>query len=282
MEVKFNDVSYTYNRNTPLQTEALTNISVDLAKNKIHGIIGPSGSGKTTLIELINALLFPNKGTIMVGNYNLKKYMKMKEINKLRFEVGLVFQFPEEQFFNSTVEKEIAFAMKYFKYKTNVITKRITESLKLVGLDETYLKRNPFYLSNGEKRRVAIASILVFNPRIIILDEPTVGLDNNGKQMLIKNIKLLRDRYGKTIIICSHDVDTLHQLVDNLVVLHKGSIICTGSKEEVFLQQELLNNYNIKLPRIVEFINKVNVKKERKLGNHTDINELIKDIYRNV
>ncbi len=282
MEVEFSNVRYIYNQNTPLEKTALNDISITLNENKIHGIIGPSGSGKTTLVELINALLLPTKGMVTVGDFAIKPRKMPFNVNKLRFNVGLVFQFPEEQFFNSTVKKEIGFAMTYFQYKVKEIDKRVVDALKMVGLDESYLDRNPFYLSNGEKRKIAIASILVFNPQVIILDEPTVGLDYHGKKMLIKNIRMLRDKYNKTIIICTHDVDMLYPLVDNIIVLNKGQVLLEGNREEVFNQTSVLAANNIKIPRIVEFINKVNNKKGIKLPSRTDIKDLIKDIYRHV
>jgi energy-coupling factor transport system ATP-binding protein len=282
MEVVFNNVSYVYNINTPIAKTVLNDISLTLESNKIHGIIGPSGSGKTTLVELINALMYPNDGQVTVGKFSLKKGMRKDQITKLRFDVGLVFQFPEEQFFNATVKNEIAFALKHFKYKVNDIDKRVTEALKIVGLDETYIDRNPFFLSSGEKRKVAIASVLIFNPKIIVLDEPTVGLDYHGKKKLIKLIRKLKNNYNKTIIICTHDVDILYQIVDNVIVLKEGNVVLKGDKHEVLSNVALLSEHNIKGPKIAEFIYKVNQMTGIKMANFTDTKDLIKDIYRHV
>ncbi len=282
MDIRFDKVSYVYHQPNKQKTLALLDISFTLEKEKINGITGVSGSGKTTLLELINGLLLPTSGIIEIDNYQLKKHTKAKTINSLRSLIGLVFQYPEEQFFNSTVEKEIAFALRKFKYKKDIIKKRVSEALMMVGLDDSYLKLNPFNLSSGEKRKVAIASVLIFNPKVIVLDEPTAGLDYNGKQMLIKNLKLLRDRYHKTIIISSHDLDLLYQIVDYLVILDKGNLIRVGKKETIFNQPSIFNNDYLRKPRIVDFIQKVKKKKNITLGNHIDIKDLIKDVYRNV
>lgn len=282
MEVKFDNVSYIYNENTSFAKKALSAINLEFHEGRIYGIIGPSGSGKTTLVELINGLVLPTDGELKVGKYILKKGIRIPDINKLRFNVGLVFQCPEEQFFQSTVKKEIAFGMKYFNYKVNSIDKRVNDVLEMVGLSKNYLDLNPFHLSSGEKRRVAIASILVFNPEIVILDEPTVGLDSFGKKKLITLVKKLKERYGKTVIICTHDVDMVYKIADNIIALDKGEIVVEGDKHDVFKHISLLRSHHIKIPRIVEFEHKVITEKGIKLGRYTDIKDLIKDIYRNV
>lgn len=274
MEIKIDNVNY--------GNLILKNINLSFKSDKIYGIFGLSGSGKTTLLELINGLILPTEGIITIGDYKLEKGKKNEDINKLRFNVGLVFQFPEEQFFNTTVKDEIAFAMKCFNYKKDKIDERILEVLKLVGLNETYLNRNPFKLSDGEKRKVAIASILVFNPKIILLDEPTIGLDDNGKEKLINIIKKLKNKYNKMIIICSKDIDILYKIVDDLVILDKGEVILNGTKDEVLDNTEILEKYKIGLPMILEFREKVMKEKNIKLDKHLDIRDLIKDIYRNV
>jgi energy-coupling factor transport system ATP-binding protein len=282
MEIKLKNVSYIYNENTPFSHKALNDVNIEFKEGKVYGLIGPSGSGKTTLLQLINGLLLPTKGEVHVGDYVLKKNLKLSNLNKLRFNVGLVFQFPEEQIFEPTVKQEIEFSMKYFKYKLQSIDKRVSEALSMVGLDDEYLSRNPFNLSNGEKRRVSIASIMVFNPEILMLDEPTVGLDYNGKKKLIELIKLLNYRYHKTIIISTHDVDMLYQIADNIIVLDKGEVIIDDDKYEVFKHQSLLEKHHIKVPKIVEFTSKAISEKGIKLGRFNDIKDLIKDIYRNV
>ena len=280
MEVKFNDVYYVYNEKTPISKMVLGNINATFKEGTINGIIGKSGSGKTTLIELINALIIPTKGKIEVGSNVISKTRKIKNVNNLRYKIGLVFQIPEEQFFCNTVKEEIEFGMKYFKKSVKSIEKHISDALLMVGLDDSYLNRNPFTLSSGEMRKVAIASILAFNPKVIILDEPTIGLDNQSKKNLIKIIKLLKTRYKKTIIIVSNDTDFLLQLVDHVILLDKGKIVYDGNKYEVFKQD--LEKFGLKRPKIIEFEQMVLEKKNIKIGYRDDINDLMKDVYRYV
>ena len=280
MEVKFNNVYYTYNEKTPLSKLVLGDINTTFKEGTINGIIGRSGSGKTTMIELINALILPTKGNVTVGSKVISKTRKIKNINNLRYRIGLVFQFPEEQFFCKTVKEEIEFGMRYFKKTVKSIEKHVSDALLMVGLDDSYLTRNPYTLSSGEMRKVAIASILAFNPKIVILDEPTIGLDNSSKENLIKIIKLLKNRYHKTVIIVSNDTDMLHKISDHIVLLDKGKIILEGSKYEVFKQD--IEKYGIKKPKIIEFEELVYKEKKIKIGLRDDINDLMKDVYRYV
>lgn len=282
MEIKFENVGYTYNNNTPLAKEVLKNINIEIKKGMINCIIGKSGSGKTTLINMINALIVPTTGQIKIDDCFITKESRIVNIGLLRFKVGLIFEFPEEQFFNSTVKKEIMFGLKTFKYKITQMEKRVNDALKMVGLDESYLNRDPFTLSNGEKRKVAIASILAFNPEVIVFDEPTVGLDFNSKNNIMNLIKLLKNKYNKTIIVVSQDVDFLHRFVDYIFVLGDKEVIIEGDKYTVFKEGELLQKNNIEVPKIMEFSNQVLNKKEIKIGYRDEINDLIKDIYRYV
>lgn len=282
MEIKFNDVSFSYNLKTPLEKEVLKNINLEIENGKVTGLIGKSGSGKSTMVQLINALNFPTKGNLEVGTFLIdSKKRKIKKINDLRVNIGLIFQFPEEQFFNMTVFDEISFGMKYFKFKTKDIEKRIANALKMVGLNKDYIYRNPFTLSSGEKRKIAIASILAYNPSILILDEPTIGLDSISKKKLLELIITLKNRYKKTIIIVSHDVDLIHQISDKIVVLHDGKVVLEGNKYEVFKHEEDLKKYGIKLPKAIEFSNLVYKKTGKKIGYRDDINDILKDVYRN-
>ena len=284
MEIKFKDVNFIYNNKTALKKDVLKDINIEFKEGKTTSIIGRSGSGKTTLAELMNALLFPTSGTIKIGSYQLgvKGIKNNKEINKLRVNVGLIFQFPEEQFFNMTVKEEISFGMKYFKYRTSEIEKRTSDALKMVGLDESYLERNPFTLSNGEKRKVAIASILVFNPKIIVLDEPTIGLDSASKKNLLQLIRKLKTRFKKTIILISHDMELVHSISDYIYLIDKGNIVLEGDKYTVFKQEDKLKECGVRAPKMIQFSNKVLEKKGIKIGYRDEINDLIKDIYRHV
>ena len=280
MEVKFNHVFYVYNEKTPLSKMVLGDINATFKEGKITSIMGKSGSGKTTLIELINALIIPTKGNIQVGSKIISKTRKIKNINNLRYKIGLVFQVPEEQFFCKTVKEEIEFGMKYFNKSVKSIQKHISDALIMMGLDDSYLNRNPFTLSSGEMRKVAIASVLAFNPKVIMLDEPTIGLDNKSKENLIKIIKLLKNRYKKTIIVVSNDTDLLLKISDHVILLDKGKIVLEGNKYDVFKQD--IEKYSLKRPKIIEFEQLVLEKKGIKIGYRDDINDLMKDVYRYV
>lgn len=281
MEIKFRNTSYIYNDKTPLRKVALTNVNLSVKEGLINGIIGKSGSGKTTLIEMINALILPTSGSVLVGRFLLERNKRFVHINRLRFEVGLVFQYPEEQFFCPTVKKEIAFGMKYFSYQLDRQDKRILDALKMVGLDETYLERDPFSLSSGEMRKVAIASVLAFNPKVLILDEPTIGLDSASKNSLIKLLKMLKNRYHKTIIVVTHDTDFLHRIADHIFVMKQGMLVFEGNKYDVFTNPSL-EDWGVVAPHIVTFEMMTLQKKGIKLGYRDDINDLIKDVYRYV
>lgn len=284
MEVKFEGVNYTYTDKSSKQSNILNNITLTFNEGKISSLIGKSGSGKTTLAELSNALILPTEGKVNIGEYVITNEGSDKScnINTIRINVGLVFQFPEEQFFNMTVRDEVAFGMKFFNYRMAEMEKRTIDALKMVGLDEEYLDRNPFTLSNGEKRKVAIASILVFNPKVIILDEPTIGLDASSKKSLFQLIRKLKVRYKKNIILISHDIDLVHSISDYVYVINNGNIALEGDKYSVFKQIDKLKECGLRAPKMIEFSNLVLNKKGIKIGYRDEINDLIKDIYRYV
>ena len=280
MEIRYDNVSYVYNPKTALKKVALKDINLTIQDSKINAVIGTSGSGKTTLVELLNSLLVPTKGKVIVDKDIISEKSQIKNINTLRRKVGIVFQFPEEQFFNLTVKKELEFGLLSFNYRTNEIDKRVSDALKMVGLDDSYLDRDPFKLSNGEQRKVAIASILIVNPKIIVFDEPTIGLDYESKKNFIKLIRMLKNRYNKTIIIISHDIDFIHNISDYVILLDKGNVILTGNKYDILGNPDVLKEYNLPVPKVVEFSYKVLKNKGIKMGYRDDINDLLKDIYR--
>lgn len=261
--VRLNNVTYSCSNKI-----IINNINIVIEDNKVLGISGKSGSGKTTLLELINGLIKPNKGNIYINNKSIDK------INKK--DIGFVFQMPEEQFFEINVKKEIEFALKNFKIKGN-----INNTLDLVGLDESFLSRKTKSLSYGEKRLVAFASILIYDPKIILFDEPTIGLDNNNKKKFIELIKKLKEN-NKTIIIVSHDVDLLYQLSDNILIIDKGRLISYSDKESVYDNIDVLKEKNISIPKIILFEKLAKQKKNIKLMHSNCINDLIKEVYRNV
>lgn len=279
MEIKFQNVDFSYKRNS---NKILNNINLTIEPSKVTGIIGPSGSGKTTLIEMINSLKVPTKGKIIVGDIIISPRKKIKDIKKFRMNIGLVFQFAEEQFFCDTVEKEIAFALEQFNYNSEEISENIRRTMKIVELDESFLKRDPFSLSNGEMRKVALASVLAYDPTILILDEPTIGLDMVSKKNLINILTTIKIKYNKTIIVVSHDINFINRISDNIVILKDGNLVTNGNKFEILKNEDLLKENNLIMPKIIEFENYVLEEKKIKLGYRDDINDLVKDILRNV
>ncbi len=276
MEVIFREVTYKYNLNEPNEKTALFGVSVCLDSNLIHGIIGPIGSGKSTMLELMNGITKPTKGEVVIGKYDLHK--PGFDFNKFRYDVGLVYQFPEKQFFCNTVAEEVSFAQKVFDKQNRNIKNRVIKVLKMVGLDESYLKRSPFSLDGGEKRRVAIASVLISNPKLLIMDEPTIGLDYKSKKRLMSLLKTLKTRYSKTIVIVTHDVDMLYEIVDNVVVLNNGKIVKEGNKLSVFSDVDYLDKNNTPVPSIIRVSKMIYDKTGIDLGYQPNINHLVRSI----
>lgn len=282
MEIIFDHVYFDYQKMNCTNKLVFKDLNITFTSGKIHGIIGKNGSGKTTMLSLIHALVLPKKGSIKVGDCMISSNTSFDDISNLRFNIGYSFQLTEEQFFNSTVYDELSFNLHYYNYHLHDIKKRISDVLKMVGLDDTYLYRNPFYLSKGEQRKLSLALALVHNPKIILLDEPTRGLDSQSQVDLIKLLRLLKNRYHKTILISSSDTDFLHAVVDNVYVLGKNNIVLVGDKYEIFRQEKYLRRYGIKSPKIIQFSNLVLTKKKIKIGYRDEVNDLIKDIYRYV
>lgn len=280
MEIKFDNVSFIIDKDTPLEKTILNDVSFKMRENKIYGILGNSNSGKTCIAELIDALIKPTKGKVFVNDYVNDGY-RIKKVNKLRFNIGYVFKNPYDMFFNKTVKKELVFGMRYFKYKLENVKFRPTDALKMVGLDETYLKKDPMKLSLRDARKVALASVIVFNPKLIILDEPTIGLTYKDKKELVSLLKILRDKYKRMIIILSKDTDFLYPLIDYVYLFDKSRLIMEGEKE-IFKEGILLETLGLKTPNIIKFINLAKTQKNIKLYDYKDIKDLIKGVCNNV
>lgn len=278
MEITFNNVTYKENVRTPLEKTYLKNFSYTFTSGKVYSIIGDSDSGKEKIGLLINAVNKPLIGTIKIGKYlNDGKYIK--NINGLRMNVGYLKENPNEFLFNKIVKSELEFGLKYFKYKLNKKNIRISEALKLVGLNEEYLKRKIDSLNISEKKKVSLASILIFNPSVIILEEPSIFLNYRDNEKLIKLIKLLKDKYNKTIILISKDTNLSYKVSDEIILLNKGSIVYAGNKS-ILEDEKVLNNINVDVPEIVKFIN-ISNKFDANLTYTSNILDLIKEVYRN-
>lgn len=278
MEITFNNVTYKENVRTPLEKTYLKNFSYTFTSGKVYSIIGDSDSGKEKIGLLINAVNKPLIGTIKIGKYlNDGKYIK--NINGLRMNVGYLKENPNEFLFNKIVKSELEFGLKYFKYKLNKKNIRISEALKLVGLNEEYLKRRIDSLNISEKKKVSLASILIFNPSVIIIEEPSIFLNYRDNEKLIKLIKLLKDKYNKTIILISKDTNLSYKVSDEIILLNKGSIVYAGNKS-ILEDEKVLNNINVDVPEIVKFIN-ISNKFDANLTYTSNILDLIKEVYRN-
>lgn len=257
MDITLTDVSLTYMRNTPFEKAALEDIHLYIPKNQMVGLIGHTGSGKSSLIQLIGGLFFPDKGMIKVGSYEWNH--QKKNLYDLRRQIGLVFQYPEHQLFEETVEKDIAFGPRNFQFSEEQVSKSVKEAMKLVGLSyEEFADRSPFELSGGQMRRVAIAGVLAFRPRVLILDEPTAGLDPAGKKDFLNLISKLHKEWHLTTIIVSHSMDEVAKMADRLIVMNQGRIFLEGSPEEIFHQADRLQSIGLDIPNITKLIQRIN------------------------
>lgn len=259
MAITFNKVSY---------KDKLKNINYTFEEEKITVVLSSSGNGKTLLSYLLAGLIKEYDGE-MTNKYTGR-------------ELGYIFQEPEESFIFSTVKEELIFGLKKYNYKTEILDKRIKDSLKMVGLKEEYLDKNPFELSSGEKTLLSLAITLSLNPKLLIIDEPTTYLDNKNKDYLIKLIKKLKNNYHKTIIILTSDINLTLSLADNYLLLKNGKITSEGKIKEIKNNIDKIKNAGVEVPKIIEFIIKANKKKHINLDMNIDIKELMKDIYRNV
>ena len=234
MGIQVKNIFYTYQKKATNATQALADVSLEIKDNDFLAIVGETGSGKSTLAQMFNALLIPDKGDVLVNDYVINyKNRKSRKLRGLRKQVGLVFQFPEYQLFEETVEKDVAFGVKNFGVKGDEALNRAHEALKQVGLDETYFKRAPFDLSGGEKRKVAIAGILAIDPDILIFDEPTAGFDPQSSKDLMNLITEFH-KNGKTIIIITHDMDLVNTYTKRVVMLERGQVTFDGTPTELF------------------------------------------------
>ena len=271
MPIKYENVSFTYNAKTPFSYEALSDVSLDIIDGSFTAIVGKTGCGKSTLIQQLNGLLVPTSGEVIINDYVVAKSRKRrtKKIKELRKLVGLVFQFPEYQLFEETVEKDVAFGPKNFGASNEGALKSAHEALRLVGLDESFYKRSPFDLSGGERRRVAIAGILALNPNILVLDEPTAGLDPRGAREMMALFKGLHDN-GTTVILVTHDMNIVLEYSDTVIVMEDGEVREITTPLELFNKEN--DRYSLETPLLYKFVKSLSDK-----GMALDI-RMIKDI----
>ena len=252
MGISLKNVYYTYQEGSPFEDQALSDISLEIKDGSYTAIIGHTGSGKSTLLQLLNGLLRPTKGTIQFEDFVLDNHSEPKEMKYLRKKVGLVFQFPESQLFAETVLADVAFGPQNFGVPKDKAEEIAKEKLAIVGLEESIYDKSPFELSGGQMRRVAIAGILAIEPEILVLDEPTAGLDPAGRKELMVLFETLH-KNGMTLVLVTHTMDDVANFADTVFALEAGKLVLKGSPREVFQQVDYLQKLQLGVPQITNF-----------------------------
>lgn len=253
MSLVLENVSYIYGEGGLEETKALDNVSLSVPDHSFVGLVGHTGSGKSTLVQLMNGLIKPSHGRVLVDGFDLAD--KSKEVRERRKQVGLVFQYPEYQLFEETIAKDIAFGPKNQGLTDDEQIERVKEAMALVDLDyEIWKDRSPFELSGGQKRRVAIAGIVAMRPRYLILDEPTAGLDPLGRDHILEAIYRLYQKSDMSIILVSHSMDDVARFANYMIVMNKGTKVTEGCTEEVFAQADLLESIHLGIPSVMALL----------------------------
>lgn len=246
------NLNYLYNVGTPFETAAIENVNFSADKSEIIGIIGHTGSGKSTLIQHFNGLLEPTWGKIFVNSNDIWSKENRKQIRNVRFAVGLCFQYPEYQIFEETIFKEIAYGPTQMGLADDEIKKRVYESMDFVGISRELESKSPFDLSGGQKRRVAIASIIAMKPQVLILDEPCAGLDPKGRQVILNLVRDYQRKEGNTVIFVSHSMEDVAAVADRVLVLNKGKIAMDGSVNAVYSRGKELKKIGLNVPEVTD------------------------------
>ncbi|MCX7748621.1 MAG: energy-coupling factor transporter ATPase [Clostridia bacterium] len=246
MSIEIMDLSYVYMKGTPYEKHALKEINIKIEKGEFVGIIGHTGSGKSTLIQHLNGILKPAAGNVTVNGISVGQ----SNLKTLRQQVGIVFQYPEHQLFEETVYKDIGFALVKQGMDSEKADKKIKEAIKAVGLDEEVLSKSPYALSGGQKRRAAIAGVLVMDPQVLVLDEPAAGLDPKGRDEIYSFIKELHKKTGATVILVSHSMEDIAKLVERVIVMNEGAIYMDGTPKDIFRFPEKLEEIGLSAPQI--------------------------------
>lgn len=261
MEIRFKNVNFTYQPDTPFENKVLHDINFTIEDGSYTAIVGHTGSGKSTLLQHLNALKVPTTGSVWLGDYEVNASRKQKDLNRIRKEIGVVFQFPEAQLFEETIGQDIAFGPQNFGVSEDEALELAREILPVVGLDESFMDKSPFDLSGGQMRRVAIAGVLVMKPSVLVLDEPTAGLDPKGQLEMMDLFNRLHKEEGITIVLVTHQMEDVAIYADNMIVLDAGRVVDEGSPRSVFRNQKWLQSIQLDVPQTVEFANAIAQKK---------------------
>ncbi len=248
--IRVENLTHTYGVDTPFCRSAVQGMNLEIRKGEFLGIIGHTGSGKSTLIQHLNGLLKPTSGTIYLNGRDI--WADPKKIREVRFKVGLVFQYPEYQLFEETCYKDIAFGPKNMGLKSDEIDRRVRSAAAFAGLSEELLEKSPFDLSGGQKRRVAIAGVIAMDPEVLILDEPSAGLDPKGRRDLLRNIREYHEQRGTTVVMVSHSMDEVAENVDRIIVLSQAGVVMSGTPREVFSRAQELVDVGLNVPQVTQ------------------------------
>lgn len=252
MDITLQKVSYSYAAGTPFEKRALHEVDLTIPSGSYQAIIGHTGSGKSTILQHLNAILKPTEGTVTIGSTVIQAKQKAKDLKKVRQHVGIVFQFPEHQLFEETVEKDIMFGPMNFGVPEEEARIRAHELVGLLGLPQDVLQKSPFDLSGGQMRRVAIAGVLAMDPSVLVLDEPTAGLDPRGRKEIMNLFARLHEEKGLTTVLVTHSMEDAARYADRVAIMHNGKCVVEGTPQEVFRQEELLHDYRLELPQSVQ------------------------------
>lgn len=248
--IRTENLTYTYSQGTPFEKTAVKDVNIEIEEGELVGIIGHTGSGKSTLIQHLNGLIKPTSGKIFIDGVDIHdKDVKLRDV---RFKVGLVFQYPEYQIFEETVYKDIAFGPTNMGLDEGEIDKRVRETAKLVGIDDSLLNKSPFELSGGQKRRVAIAGVMAMRPKVLILDEPTAGLDPRGREMILGQIKHYHEETGSTVLLVSHSMEDVARFAQKILVMNKGEVFCYDTPPAVFARADEIAAIGLSVPQITK------------------------------
>ena len=271
-------LTHVYGQGTSSEAVALNNCSFDIEKGELVAIIGHTGSGKSTLIQHFNGLLKPTSGQVLLNGKDINE--NKQSVIESRFKVGLCFQYPEYQLFEETVRRDIAFGPKNMKLSEDEIERRVLECIEYVGLDKSYLEKSPFDLSGGEKRRVAIAGVMAMEPEILVLDEPTAGLDPQGRDTVFELIKEYQKKTGSTVIVVSHSMEDVARIATKALVMNKGGIAMYGTIDEVYSKADQLIGMGLNVPQITRIFMQLKKEGVPVKGNIYSVEQGVNEIIR--